>query len=87
MGLLRIDWLQRSYVWVSNSDSQMVEESLSQVRLTRGELAEIIGCRAETTTRLMTKWRRSNIVESKREGITINDLEELRQIASGNQSS
>ena len=51
------------------------------VRLTRGELAEFIGCRAETTTRLMTKWKRGNIVESKREGITINDLDALRKIA------
>ena len=55
------------------------------VRLTRGELAEFIGCRAETTTRLMTKWKRSHIVESKREGITIHNPEELQKIANNSQ--
>jgi CRP-like cAMP-binding protein len=51
------------------------------VRLTRGELAEFIGCRAETTTRLMTKWKRSGIVDTKREGIVIEKLDSLRTIA------
>ena len=51
------------------------------VRLTRGELAELIGCRAETTTRLMTKWKRAGVVDTKREGIVIEDIEALRQLA------
>ena len=51
------------------------------IRLTRGELAEFIGCRAETTTRLMTKWKRANLVDTKREGIVIQNLERLKQIA------
>lgn len=54
------------------------------IRLTRGELAEFIGCRAETTTRLMTKWKRSNLVDTKREGIVIQNLERLKQIAAPN---
>ena len=53
------------------------------VRLTRGELAEFIGCRAETTTRLMTKWKRNGIVDTKREGIVIENLDQLRNIANG----
>ena len=48
------------------------------VRLTRGELAELVGCRAETTTRLMTKWKRNGIVETKREGIVIQMPQELK---------
>ena len=51
------------------------------VRLTRGELAEFIGCRAETTTRLMTKWKRNGVVDTKREGIVIQNLDSLRNIA------
>ena len=51
------------------------------VRLTRSELAEFIGCRAETTTRLMTKWKREGIVDTKREGIVIQKLEALRRIS------
>jgi len=49
------------------------------VRLTRSELAEFIGCRAETTTRLMTKWKREGIVDTKREGIVIQKLDALRK--------
>lgn len=51
------------------------------VRLTRGELAEFIGCRAETTTRLMTKWKRSGLVDTKREGIVIKNIDGLKKIA------
>ena len=51
------------------------------IRLTRGELAEFIGCRAETTTRLMTKWKRDGVVDTQREGIVINDLNALNLIA------
>ena len=51
------------------------------IRLTRGELAEFIGCRAETTTRLMTKWKRDGVVDTQREGIVINDLSALNLIA------
>jgi len=54
------------------------------VRLTRGELAEFIGCRAETTTRLMTKWKRDGVVDTKREGIVIQKLDALRKIANSN---
>ena len=50
------------------------------VRLTRGELAELVGCRAETTTRLMTKWKRSGIVDTKREGIVIQNPDLLKEI-------
>jgi CRP-like cAMP-binding protein len=53
------------------------------VRLTRGELAEFIGCRAETTTRLMTKWKREGIVDTKREGIVIQNQPKLQTIATG----
>ena len=51
------------------------------VRLTRGELAEFIGCRAETTTRLMTKWKREGIVDTQREGIVINNLTALTELS------
>ena len=54
------------------------------VRLTRGELAELIGCRAETTTRLMTKWKRAGVVDTKREGIVIEDIEALQELATPN---
>lgn len=51
------------------------------VRLTRGELADFIGCRAETTTRLMTKWKKSGLVDTKREGIVIQKIDKLQHIA------
>lgn len=51
------------------------------VRLTRGELAEFIGCRAETTTRLMTKWKKIGLVDTKREGIVIQKIDKLQYIA------
>lgn len=50
------------------------------VRLTRGELAELVGCRAETTTRLMTKWKRSGMVDTKREGIVIQNPDKLKEL-------
>jgi CRP-like cAMP-binding protein len=51
------------------------------VRLTRGELAEFVGCRAETTTRLMTRWKREGIVDTQREGIVINNLTALTELS------
>lgn len=47
------------------------------VRLTRGDLAGMVGCRVETTIRVLTRWQRQGVVETKREGLVIRDRNQL----------
>lgn len=47
------------------------------VPLSRGDLADLVGCRVETVIRIMTKWQRAGVVETQREGLVLKDLEEL----------
>ena len=51
------------------------------VRLSRGDLAELVGCRVETAIRVMTRWQRQGVVETQREGIVLMDLDRLRAAA------
>lgn len=41
------------------------------LRLTRGDLADMVGCRVETTIRIMTRWQREGKVETHREGLIL----------------
>lgn len=41
------------------------------VGLSRGDLAELVGCRVETVIRIMTRWQREEVVETQREGIVV----------------
>ncbi|MBN1336102.1 MAG: Crp/Fnr family transcriptional regulator [Deltaproteobacteria bacterium] len=49
------------------------------VRLTRGDLAGMVGCRVETTIRVLTRWQREGVVETRREGLVIKDRQQLTQ--------
>jgi CRP-like cAMP-binding protein len=49
------------------------------VRLTRGDLAGMVGCRVETTIRVLTRWQREGFVETRREGLVIKDRKQLTQ--------
>ncbi len=51
------------------------------VRLSRGDLADMVGCRVETTIRVMTRWQRQGIVETQREGLVIRDHAQLAETA------
>jgi len=39
--------------------------------LSRRELSDLIGCRDETVTRIMTRWQRAGMVETLREGLVL----------------
>jgi CRP-like cAMP-binding protein len=43
------------------------------VHLSRGDLADLVGCRVETTIRIMTRWQREGVVETQREGLVLRD--------------
>lgn len=47
------------------------------VRLTRGDLAGMVGCRVETTIRVLTRWQRQGVLETRREGLVIRDRKQL----------
>lgn len=51
------------------------------VRLSRGDLADMVGCRVETTIRVMTRWQREGVVETQREGLIIRDPAVLAETA------
>lgn len=41
------------------------------MHLSRGDLADLVGCRVETIIRVMTRWQREGVVETQREGIVL----------------
>jgi len=47
------------------------------LRLTRGDLAGMVGCRVETTIRVLTRWQREGLVETRREGLVIRNEKQL----------
>lgn len=51
------------------------------VRMSRGDLADMVGCRVETTIRIMTRWQREGVVETQREGLVIRGGEILQETA------
>ena len=51
------------------------------LRLTRGDLADMVGCRVETTIRVMTRWQREGKVETHREGLILRTPDQLLQHA------
>jgi CRP-like cAMP-binding protein len=51
------------------------------VALSRGDLADLVGCRVETTIRIMTRWQRQGVVETQREGLVLVDSDALREVA------
>ena len=51
------------------------------VRLTRGDLAGMVGCRVETTIRVLTRWQRQGVLETRREGLVIRDRKQLTSFA------
>lgn len=53
------------------------------LKVTRQEVADMIGTTVETTIRITSKWQRARIVSSARHEIGLMDLAALRQIAEG----
>ncbi len=51
------------------------------VRLSRGDLADMVSCRVETTIRIMTRWQRQGVVETQREGLVLRSAETLEAAA------
>ena len=51
------------------------------VRLSRSDLADMVGCRVETTIRVMTRWQREGVVETQREGLIIKEPSVLAEAA------
>ena len=51
------------------------------VHLSRGDLADLVGCRVETTIRVMTRWQREGVVETQREGLVLREREVLEVAA------
>ena len=51
------------------------------VRLSRSDLADMVGCRVETTIRTMTRWERQGVVETLREGLVIMTPQALAEAA------
>lgn len=51
------------------------------VKLSRGDLADMVGCRVETTIRVMTRWQRQGVLETQREGIVLKDVDQLHETA------
>ena len=47
------------------------------LRLTRGDLASMVGCRVETTIRVLKRWQREGLVETRREGLVIKNRHKL----------
>ena len=43
------------------------------IKLSRNDLAEMVGCRVETAIRVMTRWQREGLVETRREGLILCD--------------
>ena len=53
------------------------------IRLTRQDLADAAGTTVETAIRLMRKWEKAGLLETRRDGIHIKDLDGLREVADG----
>lgn len=51
------------------------------LRLNRKDLAEMVGCRQETVTRLMADWDRQGVIETLREGLVLRDPGHIQSIA------
>ena len=51
------------------------------VAFSRGDLADLIGCRVETTIRIMTRWQREEVVDTQREGLVLRNREALEAAA------
>ena len=51
------------------------------VHFSRGDLADLVGCRVETIIRVMTRWQREEVVETHREGIVLRCRDALEESA------
>jgi len=49
--------------------------------LRTNELAQMVGCRPETVSRALTRWREGGVMTCQREGLVISDLERLERQA------
>ena len=57
--------------------------TVTELNVTRQELADMIGTTVETTIRITSKWQRARIISSSRNRIALADPERLRKIVAG----
>ena len=57
--------------------------NVTELNVTRQELADMIGTTVETTIRITSKWQQAGIINSSRHRIAVTDLENLRRIIQG----
>lgn len=48
------------------------------LRLSRGDVADLVGCRVETAIRALSAWQREGLVDTQREGLVLHDPAALR---------
>jgi CRP/FNR family transcriptional regulator len=53
------------------------------IRLSRMDLAEMVGTTIETAIRVMSRWRSEGVVETRRGGFLLRDREALEALACG----
>ena len=53
------------------------------VVLSRGELSSLVGARVETTIRVLSAWRKQDLVSTTRDGFSIRDLRRLQAVRDG----
>lgn len=61
-------------------ERQREESRLSSLRLSRQDLAEMIGSTLFTVSRILTAWSEKGIVETARESVTVRDLARLERL-------
>ena len=57
--------------------------TVTELNVTRQELADMIGTTVETTIRVTSKWQHARIISSSRNRIALADPEKLRKIVAG----
>lgn len=65
----------------SSAGSDSPEGRVIEMPLTRQDVADMTGTTVETAIRVMSKFRRNNVIRTRRGKVLLVDLEELRKIA------
>lgn len=58
------------------------DEIVIPITLSRQDLADLVSTTYETTVRVMSKWKKSGILETTQDGFILKDVPQLRQFAS-----
>jgi CRP/FNR family cyclic AMP-dependent transcriptional regulator len=58
-----------------------VVSRLVPIRLSRADLSDMVGCRAESVTRVVSAWERDGVMETLREGFVLTNTAKLGDLA------